>query len=86
LRARGIALPEVHRIPRDVTEDDIQSAMLTIALKELEHRPIVHERFAAVSDRVEYWHVHDVEDAPPSEAIPLIEKNVHALITRLTRG
>jgi protein-tyrosine phosphatase len=85
LRARGVVLPESHRIPRDVTEEDIRSAALTIALKELEHRPIVQKRFSNVADRIEYWHVHDVEDAPPSEAIPLIETNVHALVERLKR-
>jgi protein-tyrosine phosphatase len=86
LRKRGVSLPGSHRIPRDVTEADIRGAALTIALKEAEHRPIVAERFPGVLARIEFWHVHDVEDAPPSEAIPLIEANVVALIARLQRG
>ena len=85
LRARGVTLPDQHRGPRDVTEADIRSAAVTIALKEAEHRPLLVRRFPAVLHRVEFWHVHDVEDAPPSEALPLIETNVRALLERLRR-
>jgi protein-tyrosine phosphatase len=80
---RGVPLPATHRIPRDVIEADIRDAALTIALKEAEHRPVVAQRFPHLLGCVEFWHVHDVEDAPPAEAIPLIEGNVRALIARL---
>lgn len=83
LIARGVSLPAAHRLPRDVTEADIRDAAVTIALKEAEHRPMVAARFPSLSSRIEFWRVHDVEDAPPSEAIPLIEKHVRALIARL---
>lgn len=86
LEQRGVALPSSHRIPRDVSEADIQSAALTIALKEAEHRPVVVSRFPRLLERIEFWHVHDVEDAPPSEAIPLIELNVRSLIARLEKA
>jgi protein-tyrosine phosphatase len=84
LRTRGVNLPEPHRTPRDVSATDIQRAALTIALKEAEHRPIIVQRFPSLLTRVEFWHVHDVADAPPSEALPLIETNVLALIERLS--
>jgi protein-tyrosine phosphatase len=83
LRARGVSLPASHRIPRDVTERDLSSAALTIALKEAEHRPLLARHFPSFVERVEYWHVHDVDDAPPSEAIPLIEVHVRELVARL---
>jgi protein-tyrosine phosphatase len=86
LRTRGVPLPELHRVPRDVTEADIRGAAVTIALKEAEHRKVVAMRFPSLLEQVEFWHVHDVEDAPPSEAIPLIERNVRALIARLAGG
>lgn len=85
LRTRGVPLPPSHRAPRDVTEAEMQGAALTIALKETEHRPIVMDRFPTLLARVEFWQVHDLEDAPPSEAIPLIETNVRKLIERLVR-
>lgn len=86
LERRGVELPRSHRLPRDVTEADLRGAALIIALKEAEHRKLVLERFPRFLERFEFWHVHDVEDAPPSEAIPLIESNVRALIARLSAG
>lgn len=83
LRARGIELAHSHREPRDATEADIRNAAFTIALKEAEHRPVVATRFPQLLERVEFWHVHDIDFAPPTEAIPQIERNVQGLIARL---
>jgi protein-tyrosine phosphatase len=83
LRSRGIALAPSHREPRDVRDADIRNAAFTIALKEAEHRPVVATRFPELLERIEFWHVHDIDFAPPSEAIPLIERNVQGLIARL---
>jgi protein-tyrosine phosphatase len=85
LAERGIALPELLRPPRDVQASDIRAAALTIALKEAEHHPIMVARFPELLDRVEFWHVDDVGDAPPSVALPMIEANVRALVTRLAQ-
>lgn len=83
LAERGIPLPSVLRAPRDVPKSDSLNAALTIALKEAEHRPLVQSRFHELVERVEFWHVDDVGDAPPSVAMPLIEREVRALIERL---
>lgn len=83
LRERGVSLPTSHRVPRDVTASDIRAAALTIALKDAEHRPIVSARFPELLTRIQFWHVHDVGDAPPSEALALIERNVSELVARL---
>ncbi len=85
LRARGVEVPRAPRSPRDVTEADIRGAAVTIAMKEAEHRPVVVARFPSLLDRVEFWHVHDVDYATPNEAIPLIEDNVRALLGRIHR-
>ena len=85
LHARGVPLPHPHRDPRDVTEADIRSAAVTIAVKEAEHRTIVAMRFPALLDRVEFWQVHDIDVAPPSEAIPELERRVRELLERLAQ-
>jgi protein-tyrosine phosphatase len=85
LRARGVPLPHSHREPRDVTEDDIRDAAVTIAVKEAEHRLLVASRFPSLLERVEFWNVHDIDVAPPSEAIPALERHVRALIARLAQ-
>jgi protein-tyrosine phosphatase len=83
LISRGIGVPALPRQPRDVAERDFETARLVIALKESEHRPLLEERFAAFAPRVEYWHVDDVEDAPPEQALPSIERRVLELLIRL---
>ena len=35
-------------------------------------------------ERVEFWHVDDVGDAPPSVALPQIERGVRELLERLS--
>ena len=83
LAERGIPLPSVLRAPRDVQKADFLGAALVIAVKDAEHRPLMQARFPDQSDQVEYWHVDDVGDAPPSVALPMIEREVRALVARL---
>jgi low molecular weight protein-tyrosine phosphatase len=83
LNVRGIGVPAPHRPPRDVEHCDFETARLVIALKEAEHRPLLEARFAAFAPRVEYWHVDDVEDAPPEHALPILERKVDELLLRL---
>jgi protein-tyrosine phosphatase len=86
LQARGVVLPDEHRTPRDVRSDDIAAAALVIALNEIEHRPIVLERFPERLDRFEFWQVDDIPIQPPGVALPQIESNVRALIARLLKA
>jgi hypothetical protein len=37
-------------------------------LKEAEHRSMVERSFLAVADRVQYWHVTDLDAAEPCDA------------------
>ncbi len=83
LRERGIALPAELRSPRDVQASDIAEAALTIAVKEAEHRSIVVDRFPQLLDCVEFWQIDDVDCAPPSVALPMIERHVRELVARL---
>ena len=84
LSERGVSLPAVLRAPRDVSEADLRGAQLTIAVKESEHRPFVASRFPEWLERVEFWHVDDVGDAPPSVALPQLERGVRELLERLS--
>jgi protein-tyrosine phosphatase len=83
LSARGIQLPAALRAPRDVQPSDLEHSTITVALKEAEHRPLLSNRFPALLERVEFWHVDDVGDAPPSVALPMIERLVRELVQRL---
>ena len=83
LERRSIALPEPVRRPMQCDEADLQCAHRIIALKEAEHRRYLTERYPAWPDRVEYWHIHDLDQATPEQALAEIERNVIALIEQL---
>ena len=86
LEIRGIHLNRRFRFPLQATDADLEKASLIIAIKEAEHRPMLAETFPKWADRVEYWHVDDLESAGPGEALPLLEKEVRALVARLKWG
>ena len=82
LRARGIK-PAEHRIAMHCHEPDLAAADLIIALKEVEHRPLLEAHFPGWVDRVEFWHIHDVDQSTPQQALPEIERLIDELIDRL---
>ena len=82
---RNLGIPYEHhlRFPLTVRDCDFVSAHRVIAVKEAEHRPIIECRFPTWLDRVEFWHVHDLDCCGPDEAIPHLDREVAALIERL---
>ena len=83
LRSRGIHLQPDIRFPQPLSEADLQSASLIIALKEAEHRPMLEKLFPRWTQAVEFWHVHDVDQATAEESLGEIEGHVEQLIKRL---
>ena len=43
-----------------------------IALKEAEHRALVQKRFPDWDNRIEYWHIHDIDAAHPDDATKIM--------------
>jgi protein-tyrosine phosphatase len=83
LQARRIHSDTCTRFPLPVTEADLMAADHIIAVKEAEHRPMFEARFPAWRDRIEYWHVHDLDCAMPEDAILHLEHEVLRLMDRL---
>lgn len=79
----GIPLPDPVRFPIDAAERDFESARLVVALKEAEHRPLMQSRFPHWAEQVEYWRVHDLDYALPTEALPQVKRHVEELYERL---
>jgi protein-tyrosine phosphatase len=82
LLARGIQ-PDKTRQAMHCCDDDLAIADVIVALKESEHRPLMEAHFPQWTERVEFWHIHDVDKATPEEALPEIERLVEQLIERL---
>jgi protein-tyrosine phosphatase len=83
LESRMIAPEGAARLPAPCSPVDFDRASLIIALKEVEHRPMVERRFPHVAARIQYWHVDDIEFAPPEVALAKIDREVEALLLRL---
>ncbi len=77
-----------HTAPFSVqlSEADLASADVVIALKEKEHRPMFARQFPHWENRVTYWAVSDLDVIDSSEALPAIERHVAALIDQLRRN
>jgi protein-tyrosine phosphatase len=86
LRELGIPHEPYLRFPQQVSAEDLERADLIVAVKEAEHRALLRERFPAWVERVEYWHVHDLDCATPQDALPCLEREVLALASRLLAG
>jgi protein-tyrosine phosphatase len=84
LAARGISWAEYLRSPLPVTETDFAAADRVIAVKAAEHQSIIEKQFPAWRDRVEYWHVHDLDCATPPETFAHLEQEIAQLLAGLT--
>ena len=85
LNVRGICCDSVSHDPAHCFEDDLSRADRVIALKEAEHRPMMAKHFPQWENRVEYWHVHDLDGATPDIALGEIETLVTKLVEELAR-
>ncbi|WOO41275.1 low molecular weight phosphatase family protein [Rubellicoccus peritrichatus] len=76
LAERSIPIELTAKEPAALQRQDLIKAHHIIALKEAEHRPLMHAQFPDSVDSVEYWTVHDLDAATAEEALPMIEKLV----------
>lgn len=83
MSTRGLTCESTGRMPAGCEPADLDTADRIIALKEVEHRPYLQRKFPGWEDRVTYWHVHDVDQATPAEALALIERRVIELVEEL---
>ena len=67
-----------------LTSLDLIDADLAIAMCEAEHRPMMIEKYPVWVDHVIYWHVGDLPDCQPCEAILEIERQVFLLLDSIS--
>jgi protein-tyrosine phosphatase len=79
LKKLGIPFDKHLRFPLVAEEDDFKAAHHVVTVKEAEHRPIIERNFPAWLDRVEFWHVHDLDCCGPEEAFPHLDREVTGL-------
>ncbi len=84
LRVLGIDPPEPMRLPMDLQEDELRDATVTIAVNEIEHRPLMEARFPEWTERVRYWRIFDVDVTAADTGLAAIEEAVQALLSELS--
>jgi protein-tyrosine phosphatase len=85
LKTHGILSDACSRFPLAALDADFAAAHRIIAVKEAEHRLLVEMHFAKWRDRVEYWHIHDVDCALPADTIQHLEQHVFRLLEQLAK-
>jgi protein-tyrosine phosphatase len=85
LEGKGIRSQTPHRTPIQCSEADLRGADRVIALKKDEHRRMLEDRFPGWPDRIEYWHVHDLDQATAEVALAQIEQLVEQLVEELAK-
>ena len=83
---RGLAAQGANRPPQGCTIADLKAADRVVALNETEHRPLLSERFPGWEQRVEYWHVGDLDVAPQAAALNSIENEIQLLLFALIQA
>ncbi|MCA9170071.1 MAG: low molecular weight phosphatase family protein [Planctomycetales bacterium] len=71
------------RMPLALQADDLRRATRVIAVKEAEHRPLMQRLFAEWVDRIEYWHIHDLDVSEPVDTLATLRAQVEELIRQL---
>jgi protein-tyrosine phosphatase len=83
LLTRGITVVPPITLPAQASDDDFASAQRIIAVHQLEHQPLVMQRFPAWAHRVEYWQVADTGDLSADAAFTALEREITALLYEL---
>ena len=66
-----------------VSNTDLATSYRIIAVKEDEHRAMLAELHHGWEDRVEYWHIHDIDFAKPQDALPELEVKLGLLLEQI---
>ncbi len=83
LEMLGISTKTKARKPIQLSERDLESADLVIALNAEEHIPLMGQQFANWVDKILYWNIPDLNLMEAEEALSKLEKNVTALVQQL---
>ena len=71
------------RFPIQLAQADLETADLVIAVKRGEHHAMMMEQFPASAEKIQYWHIDDLDCATADESLPLCQSSVESLVLRL---
>jgi protein-tyrosine phosphatase len=83
LSARQIPITYTGPTRIQLTENDLESADLRIALDRNEHFSMMQQQFPTWTERIQYWEVPDMPFVLPQVALPTIETQILHLLDHL---
>lgn len=83
LEAMGVDPGPRDRFPEPLRPIELELATRVVAMDESEHRPLLDARFRGWSERVDFWHVHDIDQWSPRKALPVISTLVEQWVGAL---
>ena len=83
LQKLDVPIKGIDRMPQSLLEEDFETYDIIICMDEVEHRPMMQERFSAYENEVEYWEVRDVQFESPDTAMKSLEDRVKGLVLTL---
>src|ERR1700733_3622114 len=83
LQKKSIVPEGAERYPLLCSPADFDLAQFVIALKEVEHRPLLAKKFPGWENRASYWHVHDIDVANPVKAAAGMDRLVRDLVKNI---
>lgn len=82
LIAKGL-LFDWKRFPIQLSQADLENADLVVALKKAEHHSMMLKQFPDWAEKIQYWHIDDLDCATADEALPICEECVDFLVKSL---
>ena len=80
---RELKIPFDGYLPQPVSAADFQAANHIVAVKQAEHRLLIEANYPDWVERVEYWHVHDLDFCGPNDTFPHLNREIAKLLERL---
>ena len=71
------------RFPIQLAEADLENADLVVAIKKAEHHGMMLDQFPEWAEKIQYWHVDDMDCATADKALPICESCVKFLVKTL---
>lgn len=83
LTTLGIPLELTGRAPVQLQVQDLEKAHHIVALKKDEHHAMMVASHPEWADKINYWHMHDIDFEEPVHVLPKIEDQVRNLMEEL---
>jgi len=81
----GIPLSFANEVPTPLTQNDLETNPIVVALSRQEHQPVLEKQFPTQKSKIQYWDIGDSKVLESTQTIPMIQTHVQKLIESLEK-